>query len=53
MPKGAKLFQTLQRWIEDEEERRGYVLTKTPYMAKNDLYEVLVTGLTIKMVCLF
>ncbi len=40
MPKGAKLFQTLQRWIEDEEERRGYVLTKTPYMAKSDLYKV-------------
>ena len=30
MPKGAKIFQTLQRWIEDEEEKRGYVLTKTP-----------------------
>ena len=40
MPKGAKLFQTLQRWIEDEEEKRGYVLTKTPYMAKSDLYKV-------------
>lgn len=38
MPKGAKLFQTLQRWIEDEEERRGYVLTKTPFMSKNDLF---------------
>ena len=40
MPKGAKLFQTLQRWIEDEEEKRGYVLTKTPFMAKSDLYKV-------------
>lgn len=40
MPKGAKIVQTLQRWIEDEEERRGYVLTKTPYMAKSDLYKV-------------
>ena len=39
MPKGAKLFQTLQRWIEDEEERRGYVLTKTPFMSKNDLFK--------------
>lgn len=39
MPKGAKIFQTLQRWIEDEEEKRGYVLTKTPFMAKNDLYK--------------
>ena len=40
MPKGAKIIQTLQRWVEDEEERRGYVLTKTPYMAKSDLYKV-------------
>ena len=40
MPKGAKILQLLQRWIEDEEEKRGYVLTKTPFMAKNDLYKV-------------
>ncbi|WP_105619136.1 threonine--tRNA ligase [Vallitalea okinawensis] len=40
MPKGAKVIQTLQRWIEDEEERRGYLLTKTPSMAKNDLYKI-------------
>lgn len=40
MPKGAKLFQILSRWVEDEEERRGYVLTKTPYMAKSDLYKI-------------
>ena len=40
MPKGAKIFQTLQRWVEDEEEKRGYVLTKTPLMAKSDLYKV-------------
>ncbi|WP_294405080.1 threonine--tRNA ligase [uncultured Clostridium sp.] len=40
MPKGAKIVQTLQRWVEDEEEKRGYVLTKTPYMAKSDLYKV-------------
>ncbi|MGL5416123.1 MAG: threonine--tRNA ligase [Clostridium sp.] len=40
MPKGAKVVQLLQRWIEDEEERRGYVLTKTPLMAKSDLYKV-------------
>ncbi|WP_297630850.1 threonine--tRNA ligase [uncultured Clostridium sp.] len=40
MPKGAKVVQVLQRWIEDEEERRGYVLTKTPLMAKSDLYKV-------------
>ena len=40
MPKGAKLFQILSRWIEDLEESRGYVLTKTPYMAKSDLYKI-------------
>lgn len=38
MPKGAKMIQTMQRWIEDEEERRGYMRTKTPLMAKKDLY---------------
>ena len=40
MPKGTKIFQTLTRFVEDEEERRGYVRTKTPYMAKSDLYKV-------------
>jgi threonyl-tRNA synthetase len=40
MPKGYKIIQTLQRWIEDEEERRGYVRTKTPLMAKSDLYKI-------------
>lgn len=40
MPKGTKIIQTLQRWIEDEEERRGYVRTKTPLMAKSDLYKI-------------
>ena len=40
MPKGAKILQTLQRFVEDEEERRGYMLTKTPLMAKSDLYKV-------------
>ena len=40
MPKGAKIIQTLQRWIEDEEERRGYVRTMTPLMAKKDLYVI-------------
>jgi len=39
MPKGAKIVQTLQRFVEDEEERRGYLLTKTPFMAKSDLYK--------------
>ena len=40
MPKGTKMIQTLQRWIEDEEERRGYVRTRTPLMAKSDLYKI-------------
>ena len=40
MPKGAKIVQLLQRWVEDEEEKRGYVLTKTPFMAKSDLYKI-------------
>lgn len=40
MPKGAKLMQILQRWIEDEEDKRGYIPTKTPYMAKSDLYKL-------------
>jgi len=40
MPKGARIVQLLQRFVEDEEERRGYLLTKTPFMAKSDLYKV-------------
>ena len=40
LPKGAKIIQTLQRFVEDEEEKRGYLLTKTPYMSKNDLYKI-------------
>lgn len=40
MPKGVIIIQTLQRWIEDEEEKRGYVRTKTPLMAKSDLYKI-------------
>jgi threonyl-tRNA synthetase len=40
MPKGAKIVQILQRFVEDEEEKRGYVLTKTPFMAKSDLYKL-------------
>jgi threonyl-tRNA synthetase len=39
MPKGAKVLQLLQRFVEDEEEKRGYLLTKTPIMAKSDLYK--------------
>ena len=40
MPKGAKLFEILSRFVEDEEYRRGYIRTKTPYMAKSDLYKI-------------
>ena len=40
LPKGARTIQILQRWIEDEEQRRGYLLTKTPLMAKRDLYKI-------------
>ena len=40
MPKGAKVIQLLQRFVEDEEEKRGYVMTKTPLMAKSDLYKM-------------
>ena len=40
MPKGVKMIQTLQRWIEDLEEERGYMRTKTPLMAKSDLYKI-------------
>ena len=38
LPKGARVIQLLQRWVEDVEQRHGYLLTKTPYMAKRDLY---------------
>jgi threonyl-tRNA synthetase len=40
LPKGAKTIQVLQRWIEDTEYKRGYQLTKTPYMAKRELYKI-------------
>ena len=40
MPKGARIIQTLQRFVEDEEEKRGYLLTKTPLMAKSNLYKI-------------
>ena len=40
LPKGAKIVQTLQRFVEDEEEKRGWMLTKTPLMAKSDLYKI-------------
>ena len=40
LPKGSRVIQTLQRWVEDEEQKRGYMLTKTPLMAKRELYKI-------------
>lgn len=40
LPKGARVIQLLQRFVEDEEQRRGYLLTKTPFMAKRELYKI-------------
>ncbi len=40
LPKGARTVQILQRWVEDVEQSRGYLLTKTPLMAKRDLYKI-------------
>ena len=40
LPKGARIIQLLQRFVEDEEQKRGWLLTKTPYMAKSDLFKI-------------
>ena len=40
LPKGARVIQVLQRWVEDTEQKRGYLLTKTPLMAKRELYKI-------------
>lgn len=40
LPKGARVIQILQRWVEDVEAKHGYLLTKTPYMAKRELYKI-------------
>ena len=40
LPKGARIIQLLQRWVEDEEQKRGWQMTKTPLMAKSDLYKI-------------
>lgn len=40
LPNGARIIQLLQRFVEDEEQKRGWQLTKTPLMAKSDLYKV-------------
>jgi len=40
LPKGARVMQLLQRFVEDTEQKKGWLLTKTPYMAKSDLYKL-------------
>lgn len=40
LPKGARVIQTLQRWVEDVEQKHGYLLTKTPLLAKRELYKI-------------
>ena len=40
LPKGARIIQLLQRWVEDLEQKNGWQLTKTPFMAKSDLYKI-------------
>ena len=40
LPKGARIIQLLQRFVEDTEQKLGWQLTKTPYMAKSDLYKI-------------
>ncbi len=40
LPKGARVIQLLERFVEDEEQKRGYLLTKTPFMAKRELYQI-------------
>ena len=40
LPKGSRVIQLLQRWVEDIEQEHGYLLTKTPLMAKRDLYRI-------------
>ncbi len=40
LPKGSRVIQLLQRWVEDVEQKNGYLLTKTPLMAKRDLYRI-------------
>lgn len=40
LPKGSRVIQILQRWVEDVEQKRGYILTKTPLMAKREFYKI-------------
>lgn len=40
LPKGARVIQLLQRWVEDVEQEKGYELTKTPLFAKREFYKI-------------
>ena len=40
LPKGARVVQLLQRWVEDVEQSKGCLLTKTPLMAKREFYKI-------------
>ncbi len=40
LPKGSRVIQLLQRWVEDTEQKKGYFLTKTPLLAKRELYKI-------------
>lgn len=40
LPKGARVIQLLQRWVEDVEQSKGCLLTKTPLLAKRELYKI-------------
>ncbi len=53
LPNGARVIQQLSRFVEDEEERRGYLLTKTPYFAKVIFIKFPVTGTITVTVCLY
>ena len=53
MPKGAHILKTMQRWVEDEEEKRGYMITKTPFMAKAIYTKSAVIGITTATPCLY
>ena len=51
LPKGARVIQLLQRWVEAVEQAHGYLLTKTPLMAKRELYKISAARITILTAC--
>ena len=53
LPKGARVVQLLQRWVEDVEQSKGCLLTKTPLLAKRDLYKISGHWIIILTVCLY